>query len=147
MKKKVFAVLCAAIVSLFFAKVDMSEARDLKPGMWEFKTTSVMPMMPAPKVTTKTDCITAEEASNNPLDAMLEDGNCRVLSMKESGNTIEFEMECDNMDMKMRGKGYFTSGGTTASGKMEMTMDMPQMGGKSMTMSQEWEGKRTGNCD
>jgi hypothetical protein len=150
MMKKVFAVLIATIVPLLFAKAVLAEGPDIKPGKWEIKTTVTMPMMPEAKVTTQTKCVTPEEASD-PLAAILKEGNCKVLNKKESGNTIEFEVECDGgMDRKMNGKGHFTANRTTASGKMEMTMNMPQMGdqgGQSMKITQEWEGKRIGNCD
>ena len=146
--KKVFAALIVTIAMLFFVKVVMAEGPDLKPGKWEITTTVTMPMMPEAKVMTKTECITAEQADSGLLAAIVEDGTCKVLNKEESGNTIEFEVECGgDMDMKMRGKGYFTANGTTASGKMEMTMNIPQMGGQSTKMTQEWEGKRIGNCD
>jgi hypothetical protein len=150
MIKKVFVLLIATIVPLLFAKVVLAEGQNIKPGKWEIKTTVTMPMMPEANVTTQTECITLEEASD-PLAAIMEEGNCKVLNKKESGNTIEFEVECDGgMDRKMNGKGHFTANRTTASGKMEMTMNMPQMGGQggqSMKMTQEWEGKRIGDCD
>ncbi len=149
--KKVFAVLIATIVPLLFAKVVLAEGPNIKPGKWEIKTTVNMPMMPEAKVTTQTECVTPEEASD-PLAAIMEEGICKVLNKKESSNTIEFEVECEgDMGMKMNGKGRFTANGTTASGNMEMTMNMPanmpQMGGQSMKMTQEWEGKRIGDCD
>jgi hypothetical protein len=150
MIKKVFVLLIATIVPLLFAKVVLAEGQNIKPGKWEIKTTVTMPMMPEANVTTQTECITLEEASD-PLAAIMEKSNCKVLNKKESGNTIEFEVECDGgMGMKMNGKGHFTANGTTATGKMEMTMNMPQMGGQggqSMKMTQEWEGKRIGDCD
>ena len=149
--KKVFVMLLATILSLLFAKVVLAEGTNLKPGKWEFKTTSIIPMMPDPQIMTNTKCITAEDAGRDPLAAMVEEGKCRVLNKEENGNTIEFEVECDGgTDMKMNGKGHFTANGTTASGKMEMTMNVPQMGdqgGQSMKITQEWEGKRIGNCD
>lgn len=150
--KKVFVALIVTIAMLFFAKVVMAEGPDLKPGKWEFTTTVTMPMMPEAKVTTQTECITPEEANSDPLAAMIEEGTCKVLNKEEHGNTIEFEVECQGeMGMKSRGKGYFTANGTTASGKMEVTMNIPQnipqMGGQSMKMTQEWEGRRIGDCD
>ncbi len=150
MMKKVFVVLIATILPLLFAKVVLAEGPNLKPGKWEIKTTVTMPMMPEAKVTTQTECITPEEASD-PLAAIIEEGTCKVLNKEENGNTLEFELECEGeMGMKMNGKGHFTANGTTASGKMEMTMNMQQMGGQgsqSMKMTQEWEGKRIGDCD
>ncbi len=148
--KKVFAVLIATIVLLLFAKAVLAEGPNIKPGKWEIKTTVTMPMMPEANVTTQTECITLEEASD-PLAAIIKESTCKVLNKEESGNTLTFELECDGgMGNKMRGNGYFTADGTTASGKMEMTMNMPQMGdqgGQSMNMTQEWEGKRIGDCN
>ncbi len=150
MMKKILVLLIATIVPLLLAKVDLAEGQNIKPGKWEIKTTVTMPMMPEANVTTQTKCITLEEASD-PLAAIMKESNCKILNKNESGNTIKFEVECDGgMGMKMNGKGYFTSNGTTASGKMELTMNMPQMdgqGGQSMKMTQELEGKRIGDCD
>ena len=148
--KKVFVMLIATILPLLFAKVILAEGLNIKPGKWEIKTTVTMPMMPEANVTTQTECITLEEA-NDPLAAIMEESTCKILNKKESGNTLEFEVECEgDTGMKMNGKGHFTANGTTASGKIEMTMNMPQMGGQggqSMKMTQEWEGKRIGDCD
>ncbi len=148
--KKVFAVLIVAIAPLFFVKAVLAEGPNIKPGKWEIKTTVTMSMMPEAKVTTQTECITPEEASD-PLASIMEESTCKVLNKEESGNTLKFEVECEGeMGMKMNGKGRFTASGTTASGNMEMTMNMPQMGDQAiqnMKMTQEWEGKRIGNCD
>jgi hypothetical protein len=146
--KKVFVALIVTIAMLFFVKVVMAEGPDIKPGKWEITTTVTMPMMPEAKVMTMTKCVTAEEVNSGFLAAMIEDDICKVLNKEETGNTIKFEVECDGgMDVKMRGNGSFTTKGTTASGKMEMTMNIPQMGGQSTKMTQEWESKRIGNCD
>ncbi len=143
--KKLFAVLIVAIVPLLFANVVSAESMNIKPGKWQYKITSRSPMMPDAQVMTDTKCITAEEAKSDPLTTLLEDNVCKVLSKEQSGNTIKFELECEaGMGNKMRGNGVFTANGTTASGKMEMTMNM---GDQSMKMTQEWEGKRIGNCD
>ena len=143
--KKVFLVLIATIATLLFVNVVLAKGVNIKPGKWEFKTTVNSPMMPDAQVRTDTRCITVEEANSDPLATLVEKGGCKILSRKESGNTIEFEVECGGgMGNKVRGKGHFTANGTTATGKMEMTMNM---GGQSMTMKQEWDGKRIGKCD
>ena len=146
--RRIVASSIVTIVPLLFAGSIMAEGPSMEPGKWEFKTTASMPMMSEPKVTTKTECVTEEEATKDPLAAMVEDINCKVLSREESGDTIEFEVECEgDMDTKMKGKGKCTADGTSASGNMEMTMEMPQMGGQTMKMTQEWEGRRIGDCD
>jgi len=149
--KKALAILIVTLALALFTKMTLADGPTFKSGKWEFKTTVTAPMMQEPKVSTEIKCITEEEANRDPLAFMLEESECTVLNKKVSGNTIEFELECKGkkgeMGMNSKGKGQFTSDGTTASGNMEMTVDMTQMGGKSMTMTQKWEGKRIGDCD
>ncbi len=146
--KKGFAVFIALVAVISLTQMVAADGPSIKPGKWEFTTTVNFPMMPEPKVTTETKCVTEEEASGDPLAAMVEEARCTVLNKKVDGNSVEFEIECEgDMGMKSRGKGKFTADGTTASGTMEMTVEMTKMGGKSMKMTQSWEGKRIGDCE
>lgn len=142
------AAFLTTMIVLIAVTAPLEGGPKINAGKWEFKTTVTTPMSPQPKEMTNTRCITDEEASRDPLAAMLEESECKILTREESGDTIEFELECTGeMDMTMRGKGKFTADGSTATGNMEMTMTIPQMGGKTMKMSQEWEAKRIGDCD
>lgn len=146
----------ACVVVGVFAGSASADGPDLKPGKWEFESKSVMPMSAEPRTRTETKCITSEEAKADPLAAIVEEERCKVLSQTRTDDSIIFEIECDGdakMKMKMRGKGSFTASGDTASGRMDMTMNMPpmpnmppQMAG-TMTMTQTWTGKRLGDCD
>lgn len=149
-------IACTCGVVFVLAGPATADGPDLTPGKWEFKNKSVMPMAPEPRVQTETKCITSEEAKADPLAAIVEEERCKVLSQTRTDDSITFEIECDGdpkMKMKMRGRGTFTASGDSASGRMDMTMDMPampnmppQMAG-TMTMTQTWTGKRLGDCD
>lgn len=149
-------IALTATVACALAGAAFADGPNLEPGKWEFETKSVMPMAPAPRTQTETRCITSEEARADPLAAMVEEDRCKVLSQARTADSITFEIECDGdpkMKMKMRGKGTFTASGDSASGRMDMTVDMPampnmppQMAG-TMTMTQTWSGKRLGDCD
>lgn len=148
------ASVCGIVVVL--AGPAFADGPDLTPGKWEFETKSVMSMGTGPATQKETRCITREEAEADPLAAMVEEDRCKVLDRTTTADSISFEIECDGdpkMKMKMRGKGTFTASGGSASGKMDMTVNMPampnmppQMAG-AMTMTQSWTGRRLGECD
>ena len=129
----------------------MAAGFDMNPGKWEFTTTVTMPMLPQPQISTMTECITEEEAKQDPLKDLVDEGSCRVTNKKIEGNTFHFEMNCTQEGgMVTKGKGQFSAKGDNASGSIEMTMDMPQMPNMPagpMTMNTSWQGKRIGSCD
>ena len=126
---------------------------EMNHGKWEFTTTMTMPMFPQPQVTTMTECITEEEARQDPMADLVDGGSCKILNRKMTGNSLNFEMECNEGGMVTRGKGQFTTKGDTASGFIEMTMDipdmpnMPDMPTGPMQMTTSWQGKRIGVCE
>ncbi len=146
--KSALAMIAVILAILFATQAVLAEGPHLEPGKWQFTVTINVPMMEEPQVITDTKCITEEETKKDPLADMIEEGMCKVIKKEVSGATVEFEVECQgDMNVKSTGKGHFTSDGTTVSGEMEITMEMPQMGGKTMTSTQKWEGKRLGDCD
>ncbi len=146
---------CLVITCLFFLipTAGMADSFTMNPGKWEFTTTMTMPMLPAPQVTTDTECITEEDARRDPINDLLSDGNCRMLKKKQSRNSMTFEMECNNEGVTSKGRGQFSSNGNSASGSMDMTMEMPDMPAManmpagSMKIQTTWRGKRIGACD
>ncbi len=120
----------------------------MNPGKWEFTTTVSMPMMKAPQVTTNTECVTKEEAERDPLANLTNIGKeCTITEKKMSGARLDYTMECNQQRMISKGKGYFSSQGDTASGAMEMTMDMPGMPSGPMIVKTSWQARRIGACD
>lgn len=151
MKNKSITVCIAAC--LLLPAGSFAASFDMNPGKWEFTTTTNMPMLGEPQVDTTTECITEEEAKKDPMKDLVDDGNCKILNKKMNGSSLEFEMECAHEGVVTRGKGHFTGKGDSASGSIEMTMDMPQMPNMPnmpagpMTMTTSWQGKRIGACD
>jgi hypothetical protein len=106
------------------------------------------------QVTTTIECITEEEANQDPMAELVEGGNCKVTNQKTKGDTMSYEMECTEDEMTMHGKGTFVGKGNTASGSTEMTMEIPKipnmpagMPTGPMTTTTTWEGKRIGACE
>lgn len=147
--KKTSLIAWACGIACALAGPARADGLNVTPGKWEFETKSVTPMATGPSSQSETRCITSEEAKEDPLAAMVKEDRCKVLSRTKTGDSVSFEVECDGdpkMKMKMRGKGSFTASGDSASGRMDVAMDMPQMASK-MTMTQTWSGKRLGECD
>ena len=148
MKKKIITACACACLLLPVGSI--AAEFDMNAGKWEFTTTLTMPMLPQPQVTTMTECVTEEEAKQDPMADLVDDGNCKILNRKVQGSSLSFDMECNQQGMVTRGKGQFTTKGDTASGSIEMTMDMPEMPNMPagpMTMNTSWQGKRIGVCD
>lgn len=150
--KKLILTACGCACLLL--PVNSIAAFDMNHGKWEFTTTMTMPMLPQPQVTTTTECITKEEAEQDPMADLVDSGNCKVTKQKTKGDTMTFEMECNESGMIMHGKGTFVGKGDTASGSTEMTMEMPEMPNMPagmptgpMTTTTTWEGKRVGTCE
>lgn len=155
--KKITAVVAAAGVTLFIP-LSSAAGPSIEPGKWELTTTMEMSMLPEPRVITKSECISREKAESDPLAALMDQGNCIVLSREESGDSIAFEVECtgdSSMPITSRGKGELTADGKTLSGRIDTTTEMPdmpnvpgmaQMGGK-VTMSMQWTGSYLGPYD
>ena len=147
---RILAVTCSC---LLLPGLVLGGGFTMKPGKWQFTTTTVMPMMPQPQTMSSEECITPEEAAKDPLAELVDRDGCTVTDKKISGSTLRFTMRCEQQGMVSQGQGYFTAHGDTASGKMEIKMDMPAvqgmpgMTGGPMVIKTTWQGKRIGACD
>lgn len=150
MRKPMITIFSVGLV-LVVSSLAWSGGPEMKPGKWEFTTTITMAMMPQPQTVTNVECYTKEQAQENPLAALLKEGPCQLVSQKVRGNRMDFEVACQgDMNVSSTGKGFFTTQGDTASGKMEVIMNMPEMAnmeGQEMKMEQSWKGRRIGACD
>lgn len=153
MRKPIITILFICLMLLISSPV-WSGGPTMKPGKWEFTTTITMPMMAQPQTMTNIECITQEQAQDDPLGALLKEGMCQLVSKKVRGNRIDFEVSCQSdKNVTSTGKGHFTTLGDTASGEMEVVMNMPKMAnmpnmeGREMKMEQSWKGRRIGACD
>jgi hypothetical protein len=80
-------------------------AIELTPGNWQDTETGIEDGKPVPPQVT-TDCMTPEEAKDpvKVLTAMKDQagGQCEKLEVKQTGNTVSFEMKCgDPRQMSM----------------------------------------------
>lgn len=153
-KKSITVLICSC---LLLPAAGFAASFHMNPGKWEFVTTVSMPMMPAPQVTTNTECVTKEEAERDPLANLTNIGkDCTITNKTMTGARLNYTMECHQQGMITKGKGSFTSQGDTASGAMEMTMQMPEgmpagmpgmMANGAMTVKTSWQARRIGACD
>ena len=135
------SVACAAI--LLASGAAFAGGFKLKPGKWQFTTTTKAPMMAEPQSKTDTRCITEKEA--DPLAEMTKSDKCKVTRRTETADSLKWEMECtEEGSPPMKAKGEMTSSGDTVDGTMEMTMPVA---GHELNMGTTWKGKRLGACD
>jgi len=134
---------CSIVIAVGFASAAWGFS--IEPGLWKTTTTMTSPMMPEGKTETRTKCVTKEDAEGDFLATLSDkDSPCKVSERKESGDTLEFAMECPNQMGAAKAQGSFTSKGDSGSGRMDMTMSIQ---GKTMKFSQTFEATRVGPCE
>ena len=111
------------------------------PGKWEFEIKSTNPMM-GTRTHTQTDCI--EEANVSPERFLEGDADCRIIDPRVSGTRMSWKLECRSPAGHMTGAAECSSTGTTVTGRMDMQMEAQ---GTKLSMSNEWTGRRLGDCD
>jgi hypothetical protein len=113
----------------------------MRAGAWEITTITTMPMMPSPRTTTSTECVTDE--AFDPRTLMEDAKDCRVTRQSVKGNTMTWSMECVGEEARMGGRGEFTVEDTTAHGSMQMELGG---GGPMLEMKTSWTAKHVGPC-
>jgi len=154
MQKK--SITGLALACLLLPAASFAASFHMNPGKWQFTTTVVMPMIPVPQTETTTECVTKEEAEQDPLASLKDIGEgCRITNKAMKGARLEYEMLCEQQGMKSKGKGYFEAHGDSASGAMEISMQMPEgmpsgmpgMANGAMSVTTTWQAKRIGKCE
>ena len=140
MKPLLHAIWIAGVLAL--ASPALADGMEVKPGKWEFKTTSQSPMAPAPKTQVETHCVT--ESKLDPATFMRNSNGCRLSDTQASSSSMSWKMACKAHGGQMTGDASFRSTGTTLSGTMKMAMSFQ---GQKMSFEQQWEGKHLGPCD
>ncbi|MEM7465664.1 MAG: DUF3617 family protein [Pseudomonadota bacterium] len=135
-------VLAALLVVGATGTVSAAEMK-VKPGKWEFASTTTMAMMGAPRTHTMTQCI--NESGITP-ETMMEEmaQGCELLDSNTSSQTMTWKVKCAQEGGEMTGEGQVVSGGDTLKGGMKMNMSF---NGQAMNMSVEWSGKHIGACE
>jgi hypothetical protein len=145
MSSKLAILLVAlAVSSVGAGRVLADDGVTLKPGKWEFTTTTEMPMLSEPKKMTKTECV--KEDKTDPLAAFSKTEDCKVTDRSVKGNSMKWKVECGDgqKSPKVTGSGELTADDAKVEGKMEMISDL---GGQQMKFKSSWTGKRLGDCD
>lgn len=125
----------------FFALTPTARGLDFTEGKWEITSNVEMPGMPTTMApVTVTQCLTKQD----PVPSKSAGGDCRVMDMKQSGNTITWTMECDQQGNTMKSTGKMTYAGDKFEGTIKTSMG-PQAG--NMEITTKMSGKRIGTCD
>ena len=138
-KKTILSFLGMGCVMFLFSATAFG--LDLNPGKYEITSKVEMPGMPVSvPPTTITQCITKED----PVPKQDESSNCKIKNMKQTGNSVSWDMECDQQGQKMTSSGEMSYSGDTFKGTV--TAKMGAQAGN-MTMTMKMTGKRIGGCD
>ncbi len=114
---------------------------DLKPGKYQITTKMTMKGMPGmmpPQ--TFTQCMTEQDLVPK---SSADEGGCEVKDMKTKGDTLTYNMECNQDGRSVMSSGKMTYHGDSFEGTSEVTMG-PEAGG--MVLSSEISGTRLGDC-
>ncbi len=135
MMRTLMAVLATAVAPALAAGIE--------PGEWEFTSTSVSALFPAPQTATFRRCIRPEEAAN-PDRWMSDPGkqsDCKLTPRSKTANTYSWQMECPSA--KMRGTGTARMTASTMDGETVMNGELQ---GQKFELRTKVTGKRVGPC-
>ena len=127
------------LISANSSAVDMK----VKPGKWEFVSTTTMAMMGAPRSHTSTQCLSESGVSPKTLMKDMTQG-CELLDSNTTKNSMSWKVKCQQEGGEMTGEGQVSSTGSSLEGGMNMKMSF---NGQAMDMSVEWTGKHIGACE
>ena len=119
-----------------------SVASGFTPGQYQIISTIEMPGMPAGSIPAQTivQCMTEQDPIPKTNDASQD---CTISNMKQSTNTITWEMECTQQGQKMKSHGQMTFSNDTFKGTNIMQMG-PESG--NMNVINNLSGTRLGEC-
>ena len=132
----------AAVLVILTSQLAGAEV-NMKDGLWEITTSIEMPGMPmAMQPITVTQCLTKDNMVPEPQE---QGAACKVADMKQSGNTISWNVKCVSDGETMTSKGHITYSGTTFSGTI--VSEAPTgMGAGPTTFTTKMQGRFLGPC-
>ena len=131
------------IATLLAATAAPCLAAGIEPGEWEFTSTSVSALFPAPQTATFRRCIPPEQAAN-PDRWMSDPGkqsDCKLTPGAKTADTYSWKMECPSA--KMRGTGTARMTASTMDGETVMNGEVQ---GQKFELRTKVTGKRVGPC-
>lgn len=142
-----YAAALLSVLTVFSASVAWGGNVNMREGLWEITSSTdagAIPGMPKgmkmPAVAI-THCYTAADVQGNK--ALMDKGNCALVSMRQAGNSASWVSECKGEQaMRMEGEGTF--GGDKYQIKSRMTFLSGRM--KGQTMGSTINARRLGDC-
>ena len=128
---------------IFSVSPAFADSIPIEPGLWEMKSTMVMPMLPEPRVTTVTECMESSELSMDELNGEQMDPNCSFDTTQVNATTMRWTFDCPLDDGTSHGEWEAVSNGGFVGGNGVMTLSFQ---GQEMEMTMEWDGRRVGDC-
>ena len=114
----------------------------IKPGQWEFRSTTSLPTPGGPREHVNTQCFADAKITPETLMKDMQQG-CRLLESDSDGSSMSWKVSCSNSGGEMSGAGNVTVSGNTLTGAMKMAMSF---NGQTMNMDMSWDGKYLGPC-
>ncbi|MDT0502360.1 MULTISPECIES: DUF3617 family protein [unclassified Halomonas] len=124
----------------------LAETPNIVPGEWEFtSTTSVSGDLPFPDQTeTSRECIAQGDLNDPDFQMIEEEENCELIEHNVGVDGMDYRMACQAEGGQADIVGHMDFLGETTEGRVEVTIQSPQMG--EMEMVTEVEGRRVGDC-
>lgn len=149
----IFLMRCIAFVFLILLTQPAVADRiiQVEPGLWEYSHNLVIPGLPIPSGTKRTECISPKEARHSLSDLLGEfsgDAGCTVSNLKDTLNTVEFDLACrpeiNGVKITSTGKAAFKYSRTKISGNVSGMMHIN--GGEPIFVVGDGTAHRIGLC-
>lgn len=116
-------------------------ALTIKPGKWEFRSTSSLPGAPPEQVNEQ--CLSDKEVKPSTLMQDMSDG-CELIDPKSDRDSMSWSITCSAPTGQMSGVGNVRRDGDKLLGGMQMKM---AFNGQEMNMNVKWVGTYIGPCN
>lgn len=145
-------VRCFFAITLAFHAHSASAERiiTVEPGLWEYTHSLAIPGLLNPTGTPKTECISAEEATQSLSDLLgdlSDDAGCSVMNLKDTLNTVKFDLSCsrkfERVSLSATGHLAFRYGRTRITGR---TTGLISLNGVEMNIVATGIAQRIGRC-
>ena len=133
-------VLLTALSVIVCANVS---ALTIKPGKWEFGSTSSMQGAGTPREQVNQQCLTDAEVKPSTLMQDMSDG-CELIDPKSDRDSMSWSIQCSGPSGQMSGVGNVRRDGAKLLGGMQMKM---AFNGQQMDMNVKWVGTYIGPCN
>lgn len=146
------SALCFSIAFLGLSAIASASERVIRvqPGLWEYRHSLSIPGLLEPPEKAMTECIKKEEATRNLSDLLGElskDGGCSVTNLKDSLNTVKFDLVCEktlaSLSLQSSGHLAFRYGRTKITGVAQGTVSI---NGVETPVEASGSARRIGRC-